>query len=176
MPLVSFSQGQGNNWCFGDSIGLHFDNGTVNLFNTAIGTSEIASTISDSTGNLLFYSGAGCIFANYSTIWDANNQIPLNGNLLYGSATITQGNLIIPIPGKNDFYFLFHIGNDYSSLPSIKLFLSIVDDSSQVKQIIQKIHLLLTALQKNFRLSGMPMEETGGYFVTKCIVILFIVF
>ena len=59
IPLVSFSQGETNNWYFGANAGIRFDDatGTVTAVSDGqINTLEGCTSISDTNGNLLFYS------------------------------------------------------------------------------------------------------------------------
>ncbi|MBK9424522.1 MAG: hypothetical protein IPN54_10405 [Bacteroidetes bacterium] len=49
------AQFKNNVWCFGDSAGVKFDQGATQLFNSSTVTRGGSCTISDSAGNLLFY-------------------------------------------------------------------------------------------------------------------------
>ncbi len=51
----AYPQHQNVNWVFGDSIGLDFITGEPVFFDTNIRTFEACASISDSSGNLLFY-------------------------------------------------------------------------------------------------------------------------
>ncbi|MBK7967855.1 MAG: hypothetical protein IPK08_02430 [Bacteroidetes bacterium] len=48
------AQFKNNVWCFGDSAGVKFDQGTTQLFNSSTVSRGGSCTISDSVGNLLF--------------------------------------------------------------------------------------------------------------------------
>ncbi|MEI6899975.1 MAG: PKD domain-containing protein, partial [Bacteroidota bacterium] len=75
-PYLGFSQGEFNNWCFGYNAGLTFNSGppvvlpgvNMNCFGTG------SSTVSDSLGNLLFYT-------NDMSINNRNNVLMPNGNI-----------------------------------------------------------------------------------------------
>src|SRR6267142_6834319 len=88
LPLFCFSQRQGNVWYFGDHAGVSFNSGIpVALtdgatFNTNQ-YSEGTTAISDSAGNLLFYS-------NGQKLWNRNNQVMPNGDSLLGNFSSTQ--------------------------------------------------------------------------------------
>jgi uncharacterized protein (TIGR02145 family) len=57
LPFIGFSQGEFNNWYFGDQAGITFNSGLpVALTNGAMMTQRESVTVSDSAGNLLFYS------------------------------------------------------------------------------------------------------------------------
>lgn len=110
------------------------------------------ANISDSTGNLLFYSN-GIYIAN------ANNDTMLNGSGLNPSAftsnsylglNIQQGNLILPFPDHPTQYFLFHetlyydqILNDYRSS---ELYYSKIDMSldNQLGAVVEKNTILFS--------------------------------
>lgn len=103
---IIYSQEFNNYWHFGDSAGLHFTSGSPEyILNSSLQSHEPSASISDSSGNLLFYS-------NSIKVWDKNNNIMPNGNDLaaninvYGSS-ITQGCLIIPTPEQDNLFYLF---------------------------------------------------------------------
>ncbi len=105
LPLLCFSQKQGNNWYFGDHAGLSFSTGTpVALTNGAIydgpDQSEGTSVISDSSGALLFYT-------NGQKVWTKNHQVMPNGDSLLGNYSSTQAALIVPVPGSSRYFYVF---------------------------------------------------------------------
>ncbi|TPG35403.1 PKD domain-containing protein [Flavobacterium pectinovorum] len=63
-------------------------------------TFEGCSTISDSTGKLLFYTDG-------ITVWDKNHQIMPNGNGLKGDTSTTQSAIIVPKPNSTTIYYIF---------------------------------------------------------------------
>jgi hypothetical protein len=89
------------NWYFGDSAGLSFatDPPTV-LTDGAMNALEGCATISDTNGNLLFYT-------NGITVWNKNHQVMENGTDLYGNLTSTQSALIVPWPESDNLYYIF---------------------------------------------------------------------
>ncbi len=102
------AQGQANNWYFGYNAGINFDNGTPTaITNGQINTSEGCSSISDASGNLLFYSDG-------RTVWNRNHQIMGNADYygnsgLHGDPSSTSSALIVPHPGDKDLYFIFTV-------------------------------------------------------------------
>ncbi len=106
LSLNSFSQNEASNWFFGNRLGLEF-NGlskpTVR-YDGALITLEGCSSISDSAGNLLFYSDG-------STVWDRNHRIMPNGTELLGDESSTQSAIIAPHPTKSNIYYLFTVGS-----------------------------------------------------------------
>lgn len=116
----SFSNGQGRNnlYLYGYVSTLHgsvqFSAGTPIVERDTIRTINMNRTnanITDSNGNLLFYTN-GVVIAN------ANQDTMLNGSGLNPCAyttnwsneglRITQANLILPDPGDTNNYYLFH--------------------------------------------------------------------
>lgn len=88
-------------WYFGENAGLDFRSGVpVPLTDGALDTNEGCSTISDPSGNLLFYTDG-------ITVWN-RNHIPMpNGNGLMGNPSSTQSGLIVPTPGNPDQFYVF---------------------------------------------------------------------
>lgn len=109
----AMAQKQGNMWFFGDHAGLDFNSGspvfaaggqTYLLSNHNEGT----ASISDSAGNLLFYT-------NGEKIWDRNHQVMPNGDTLLGGASSTQSSLIIAQPGSSRFFYVFTTDDFFTS-------------------------------------------------------------
>lgn len=124
----AFSQGYNNVWVFGDSALLDFNFGYPEPGQSSIMTWEACASISDSTGNLLFYT-------NGEKVWNREHQVMLNGDGLnigklslsgYGSS-ITQGVIILPKPGNNNLFYIFQIQNDGAANYGIEY--SVVDIS-----------------------------------------------
>ncbi len=109
---IVFGQKQGNIWYFGDKAGISFNSGVPTaLFNGQLtfpngqNHNEGTSSISDSSGNILFYSDG-------MTIWNKNHLIMQNGTGLLGNFSSTQSSIIVPQPDQpNRFYFIFTIGS-----------------------------------------------------------------
>ena len=111
------AQGEANIWYFGGNAGLNFNNNPptplLDLPNGDMFSSEGCSTISDSDGNLLFYT-------NGEKVWNRIFQIMSNGDNLAGHNSSSQSSAIIPYPGTYNFvkkrfdrYFLVTL-DDYS--------------------------------------------------------------
>lgn len=99
--LFSFTQNQANNWYYQNGEGLNFSGGNpVLLTNGMIGAAEGTAAISDSAGNLLFYTEG-------VTIWDKTHSPMLNGTGLNGDFSTTQSAIIVPKPASNDQFFVF---------------------------------------------------------------------
>lgn len=102
------AQGEANNWYFGRNAGLSFNsNPPTALLDGQVNTTEGCSSISDTGGNLLFYTDG-------RTIWDRNHDIMPNadyfaGTGLHGDPSSTQSGLIVPHPIDSDIYFVFTV-------------------------------------------------------------------
>ncbi|NQV01372.1 MAG: hypothetical protein HQ542_01910, partial [Bacteroidia bacterium] len=106
LPGIGFSQGEWNNWYFGVNAAIKFIGGIpVSLSGSAMGQSAGGSsvTVSDSSGNLLFYS-------NGRNIYDSTNTLMPNGTGLYGGNLCTQPVFTAQSPNNPDQYYLFTVG------------------------------------------------------------------
>jgi len=113
-------------WYFGDKAGLDFSSGTpVVDMNGQMSEWLGTTTMSDTSGNLLFYTEG-------ISVWNKNHQIMPNGtNLcgLYGSANPMQI-IAVPKPDNNNIYYVFS-GERDSILGHGKWVYSIIDMSQQ---------------------------------------------
>jgi hypothetical protein len=105
LQFVSTAQNEALNWYFGNFAGISFSTSppTV-LTNGALTTSEGCATISDPSGNLLFYTDG-------STVWNASHVTMANGTGLFGNSSSTQGALIVRQPGSSIIYHIFTMGS-----------------------------------------------------------------
>jgi hypothetical protein len=106
LPITFLGQKQGNVWYFGINAGLDFNsvpptallNGQTYPY--PFGWNEGCSSISDSSGALLFYT-------NGMKIWNNQQQVMPNGDSLMGNASSTQSSIIVPQPGSNQYFYVF---------------------------------------------------------------------
>jgi PKD repeat protein len=97
------AQGEANNWYFGSNAGLSFTSGSpVAITNGQLNTDEGCASISNSSGQLLFYTDG-------ITLFNRNHQIMLNGASLLGNSSTTQSATIVPKPGSTTLYYVFTI-------------------------------------------------------------------
>lgn len=97
-----FAQKEDYNWYFGDSASISFSGGSpVVLDSSALFCSDNSSTVSDASGNLLFYTSG-------TTVWNKNHAIMSNGQGLLGSNNSGQCALIVRQP-QSDFYYIFTV-------------------------------------------------------------------
>lgn len=101
LGLSLFSQNETNNWYFGYQAGLSFSTSPPSvLSNGAMNAQEGCASISDASGNLLFYS-------NGISVWNNSHTLMANGNGLLGNVSATQGALIVKQPKSTSLYYLF---------------------------------------------------------------------
>jgi len=101
LQLTLYSQ-QSNNWYFGSQCGLNFSTSPPSpLTGGQVNSPDNSSTISDLSGNLLFYSDG-------LKVWDKTHNVMPNGSGLLGNATAGQCALIVPIPNSNTKYVVFY--------------------------------------------------------------------
>ncbi len=104
--LTSYAQNQGNIWYFGNHAGLDFNNIPPSAllngqtdFPLPNQWNEGCSSISDSSGSLLFYT-------NGEKIWNRQQQIMLNGNNLMGNSSSTESSIIVPQPNSQQYFYV----------------------------------------------------------------------
>ena len=106
-----FSQQEASNWYFGENAGIKFhpDGSVTALLDGQLNTKEGCATISDSSGNLLFYTDG-------SKIWNKKHQLMLNGTGLLGHWSSTQAATIVPLPGSTHLFYVFTL--DFETNPN----------------------------------------------------------
>ena len=115
-PFICFSQGEFNNWYFGQHAGITFNSGSPvflpgNPMHYEFSIQE--ATVSDSAGNLLF-------FSNGVKIYNKNKQVMPNGNGLLGDVPIgSQPVMAIPFITNPNKYYIFTVGDIVSLQPLI---------------------------------------------------------
>jgi hypothetical protein len=117
---VAKPQRMNNNWYFGEFAGISFNTIPPSLLTGGqISTGEGCVTVSDNSGNLLFYSDG-------ITVWDRTHHIMPHGTKLTGSWTTAQSALVVPFPGNNSKYYLFTL-DDATIVSQGDLKYSVVD-------------------------------------------------
>jgi outer membrane protein OmpA-like peptidoglycan-associated protein len=101
-----FSQLESSKWTFGHGAALDFSKGSPQVIcGTKIFTSEGCASISDSKGNLLFYTDG-------ITIWDRRSKPMPHASGLKGHLSSTQSAVIVPAPGKSELYYVFTLDSE----------------------------------------------------------------
>ncbi len=129
-------------WYFGDKAGIDFSSGQpVAVTDGQMSVLSGCSSMSDKQGNLLMYTDG-------KSVWNRNHQIMPNGTGL-GIATSTpnQSSVIVPLPGSNHIYYIFHQTTfDYKDVYETHgLKYSIVDMNMDggLGDVIEKSNLLI---------------------------------
>lgn len=96
------AQREYHTWYFGNNAALRFPGSGVPfpLTTSAMQVAEGSVSLSDSTGQLQFYS-------NGERVWNRANQVMVNGPGLGGSRSSTQGVAAVPDPANPQRYYLF---------------------------------------------------------------------
>ena len=120
-PFFSFSQGEFNKWYFGEKAALDFNSGipTALLNSNMYWSSEATASVSDSTGNLLFYSDG-------FHVYNRNHSFMQNG-YIYGNAGNSQPVFAIKKIDDDSVYYIFTLGKSYAGVLQIGLFYSVLD-------------------------------------------------
>ncbi len=109
LSLNFTAQNETAKWYFGYGSALDFmSNPPTLLTNSAMHVDEGCASISDSNGNLLFYTDG-------ITIYNKQHLVMANGNGMLGGHTPTQSSLILKLPGSNSRYYVFTVhGNTWA--------------------------------------------------------------
>ncbi len=112
-------------WAFGQQIGLDFNTGTPTYLPISISAVESSASVSDSTGNLLFY------FDGSNVLKNRNQSVMQNGNGLIPEAySSPQGVIIVPVIDTPWKYYVFtkmHAERFLNGPPAPSLSYSVVD-------------------------------------------------
>ena len=104
--LASLAQGEANFWYFGNQAGISFASGSpVALTDGALITGEGCATLSNSAGQLLFYTDG-------RTVYNRNHQVMPNGTGLLGHDSSTQSGTIVQVPGSTNLFYVFTLDRE----------------------------------------------------------------
>ncbi|HAO08228.1 MAG TPA: hypothetical protein DCQ50_14860 [Chryseobacterium sp.] len=115
-PILMFSQGENDNWYFGNYAGVRFDGTTTTLVDSQRGSMWASGTVSDNNGNLLFYTDG-------SQIRNREHQVMENGLGINNGINPWQVS-IVKHPGKPSQSYVF-----VSNFPYDAVSYSLVDMS-----------------------------------------------
>ena len=120
--LIALSQDEASNWYFGANAGIHFnpDGSITNLSDGRLNTDEGCASISDSSGNLLFYTDG-------ITVWNKLHQVMPNGFGLYGDPSSSQSGIIVPKPNDPNIFYIFTVDTSIGGDPDLGFNFSTVD-------------------------------------------------
>jgi len=101
VPNLVLAQFESGKWVFGYGAGVDFTSGhPVSFVGSKMKTTEGCSVISDSKGNLLFYTDG-------VSVWNKNNVLMPAGNNLNGNFSSTQSAIIVPKPESKTLFYIF---------------------------------------------------------------------
>jgi gliding motility-associated-like protein len=145
--LNSFSQRETENWYFGNKAALKFNyyNTPDVLQDSDMNTPFGSASISDKSGNLLFYTSGAFVYNNKHAKME-------NGALLASDNEVLQTAIIVPKPNSSHIYYLITLKNSstpprFGPLIPAGLYYSIIDmnEESGLGKVITK-NILLTSL------------------------------
>ena len=97
------------NWYFGEEAGVTFSGVTPqSLSNGKLRTAEGCASISDESGQLLFYTDG-------STIWNRNHEVMPGATGLGGNNNTTQSVLIVPFQNSTTQFYVFSLASQNQS-------------------------------------------------------------
>ena len=151
---LCFSQGEANIWYFGENAGLDFNTGSpVTLNNGVLVTNEGCATISDASGNLLFYTDGVNVYNRL------HNLVPNTG--LAGSASSTHSAIVVPKPQDINIYYVFTVGDGGGALSYSELDMRL--DSGLGDITINKNILLANPV--NEKITAIKKSGSDGFWV-----------
>jgi gliding motility-associated-like protein len=106
--IFCLAQNEASNWFFGRNAGIKFNisNSSVSSVSTGqISTIEGCSSISDDSGNLLFYTDG-------TTVYNKLHEVMDNGFGLLGDESSSQSAIVVPKPGDSNIYYVFTVGSN----------------------------------------------------------------
>lgn len=167
LASFSFAQLENANWCFGINANVNFNPLPPSSTSASAigwgnpGSSVRGSSVSNSAGQLLFYTDG-------INIWNGSNQQILNGangNGIYGWSSIgVQNSVIVPKPGYPNLYYVFTLGSmgiiDLGDMPLGRggIHYSVVDMSNGTGQVVPGLKNISI---KNH--NGVPIDYAFDY-------------
>ncbi len=108
-----------NVWAFGKNVVMDFNNDPPILSNNSLMDAffEGCASISDESGNLLFYSNGQELYRVNNGI---HSEVP-NGNNLRGNRSSTQAALFVKNPQLDNIFYLFTAGFKYSGSDGVRV-------------------------------------------------------
>lgn len=111
-------------WAFGDKAGLDFSTGSPVPVTTEIYTIEGSASVSDNSGQLLFYTDG-------NNIWDRMHDPMPNGSNIINTTTPTsstsQGAVIVAIPDTPGKFYIFSLTSFQEGALGGRLYYSVVN-------------------------------------------------
>lgn len=132
-------QTQNSIWCFGDSAGIDFNNINNPVpVSSSINSRGTCVSISDTSGNLLFYAGTRSgVGGNTGLIYNKINSIMQNGDSILGQGWYKEM-VIIPFPDNDSMYYLISIGVTSATIPGLFYCVLNLNSNGGLGDVIQK--------------------------------------
>jgi len=110
-------------WYFGSQAGLDFMTSPPTILtNGVLANTEGCASISDASGNLLFYTDG-------MTVYNSSHNFMANGTGLFGQWSPAQSSIIIRRPGSQNLYYVFTVIGMCGTFGTAGAYYSIVDMS-----------------------------------------------
>ena len=114
LRMEGVAQFRNNNWVFGDSIGINFDNG-LSFFQAGSGFYRGTASISDSNGTLIFYGATGNETNSHTGLLQIGRLYNKNHFKLYNGDTLVgqewyHDMLILPKSVIDSTFYVFVAG------------------------------------------------------------------
>ncbi len=103
------TQNETTNWYFGNGELSFTASPPIATFNSSMLAPKGCASLSDSNGNLLFYTQG-------DTIWNSSHQVMSNGAGLNGNIFCPQSALIMKKPGSQNLFYVFSQNGSYGNL------------------------------------------------------------
>lgn len=161
---ISIYAQRGNNWYFPDSAGIKFENfSTTSVNNSKLGnisTTNSCTSISDTSGQLLFYSDG-------INVWNKAHQVMVNGdNLsLVPNLSNTVGYVVaVPMPNNDSVFYLFY-NKSVLANTIYSLCYSVINMNKQngLGEVVQKNVVLQT--ETNIGLAAVLCDNKKDYWI-----------
>jgi len=136
ISVIGLLQNQNSVWCFGDSAGINFSTGNPTTFASGMDGRGSCVSISDTTGDILFYANTRAGNWWYSTrVFNSLHQLMQNGDSINGEAWYNE---LVIMPIENNYYYLFSICDVFTNAKG--LYYSIIDmnQNGGLGQVLQK--------------------------------------
>lgn len=144
--LPALGRQQTSNWYFGYRAGIQFVDGRPVPVTGSLEGWEGCSSMSDSNGNLLFYSDG-------MRVWNRQHAQMPDGAGLLGDTLCTQSALITPWPGNDSLYYLFTVDKEGGSNGLVYSVIDMRLDNGMGNVV---------PAQKNIRLMGPACEKIAA--------------
>lgn len=146
---ITLAAQRANTWYFGTNAGLDFNTTPPSPLNGGqINQPDNCSTISDASGNLLFYT-------NGVNVWNKNHAVMPNGSGLIGHSSAGQCALVIPLPCSSNKFVIFQV-TEFASPGSLNYSVVDMNLNNGLGDVISG--------QKNVSLGGGWTEKLCAYY------------